>query len=1118
VNYTMINVGGPIWEYNSWTPIATGLKSYTIHANDTENNWNSLTNSILVQDTTPPNIFNLSESSDPLELGETETIQINITDLSGISQVLIEINSLNYTMINVIGSTWEYSSWVPTSTGIKSYTIYANDTEGNWNSINGDITVKDTVQPSFLNLIESSDPLELGETEIIQINVTDLSGLSQVLIEINNLNYTMTNVVGSTWEYNSWVPTSTGIKSYTIYANDTEGNLNFISDEISVEDTISPKFNYLIESADPLPLGQNVTISLEVYDSPGSGVKNVFLEYDNVNHTMSFIGLDTWRWSNWKPNSVGIYNYSVYMIDNSDNVNLTFGAIEVIISTGPTIQNLSKSSDPLELGQMETIQADINDIDGVSKVFIEIEGFNYTMANIGGNKYEYSWTPDIIGTKLFKIYANDSLNNWNQLSNSILVQDTTSPNFGNLTESSDPLELGNTISVSIDATDLSGINQVLIQFEGVNYTMSYIGGNTWLNDTWIPNAVNTYSYFIYIQDNSNNWNATSDSIEVIDTSSPLLLNLNENSDPLELGQPGVIQIDVIDLSPISLVLIDIDGTNYTMINTIGSTWEYNTWVPITTGIKSYTIYANDAYNNKISLSSNVTVVDTNGPILSNLLESADPLEFGETEIIRINATDLSGIYQLMIEFNGANYTMSKIGSSTWEFDNWVPVSVGLKIYTIYANDTEGNFNSLVADILVRDTIGPIFTALSESADPLELGETEIIGINITDISGINQVIIEIGGFNYTMVNIGGSTWEYDNWIPINTGAKSYTIYANDTEGNLNLLTNFINVQDTIKPLLTNLIENTDPIELGETETIQVNVTDLSGINQVLIEIEGGNYTMVNMGEITWQYNTWVPSSIGIKNYVIYAQDSNSNWNSLTNNITVIDTNAPSLTNLIEITDPLELGTTPTIQVDVIDHSPINLVILESESNNYTMTYIGGSTWQSSTWTPNTTGLKLYTIYASDSSYNMISSHYNITITDTAGPEFYNLMKSDESIFLGQSVSIQIEVKDFSGVNEVLIQFEGSNHSMVNNFGDNWEYRDWIPMSAGEISFTIHANDNNDLWNSLVGSISVMEISTEANTITMTEITDLIIISCTIGISVAGIVLIVKSSKRKRFFH
>ncbi|MFX1462407.1 MAG: hypothetical protein ACFFBF_05095 [Promethearchaeota archaeon] len=785
----------------------------------------------------PPQFNNLLESSDPLELGGQETFQIDVIDAeTSVDTVLIELEGNNYTMSNIGSNTYEFN-WTPNTIGIKSYKIYANDTDGSWNSIIGNINVIDTTVPAFSNLIESADPLELGQTETIQINVSDLSGISSVLIELNNVNNTMTKIGSSTWEYNSWIPISMGLKSYTIYANDIEGNWNSISSDITVIDTIAPKYDFLIESADPLPLGNNETITITVYDSPGSGVKDVFLEYNNVNHTMIFIGSNTWRWSQWKPASIGIYNYSIYMIDNNNNLNMTIGSIEVILSSGPIIQNLSKSAESVELGQPETIQVDIEDADGVSKVFFEIGGINHTMVKVGANRYEYTWTPISTGIKVFKILANDSLNNWNQISDNILVLDTTPPIFENLTESSDPLELGNSVMISIDAKDFSGINQVKIEFEGVNHSMSYIGGNTWLYDTWKPSIVDMHTYTIYIKDNSNIWNSTSGFIETI---------------------------------------------------------------------------------------------------------------------------------------------------------------------------------------------------------------------------------------------------------------------------------------DTIAPKLSNLYENYDPLEIGQTAIIQINATDFSIITLVSIEIDGSNYTMTNIGGTIWQYNTWIPQSVGIKNYSIYAKDSNENYNSINNNLTVIDTIGPKLTNLIEITDPLELGNTPIIQVDVTDFSPITLVLLEIEEINYTMTFSGGFTWQSNIWTSNNTGLKIYEIFAFDSINNIGSLKDNITIKDMTGPNFYNLVKSEEFITLGQSVSIQVQLIDFSGVSEVFIEFEGFNHTMVNILGDTWEYINWTPSNTGELFFTIHAKDINNNWNSYLESIMVTDKSTNINPLIIIETNELIIYSSTIGIIVVGIVLIVRTSKKKRF--
>jgi hypothetical protein len=500
---------------------------------------------------------------------------------------------------------------------------------------------------------------------------------------------------------------------------------------------------------------------------------------------MIFIGPDTWTWSNWKPSSTGIFNYIIYMTDNSNNLNSTSGSINVFTSEGPIIQNVSKSANPLEFGELETIQVDVNDTDGVSDVFIEIGGTNYTMANVGGIGYEYVWSPSSIGTKLFTIHANDSLNNWNQLSDSISVQDTTPPNYANLVEIVDPLELGNTLTIYIDATDLSGINQIKFEIDGVNITMSYVGGNTWSNNSWLPLNVNIYSYTIYIQDNSNNWKSTSGSVEVIDTISPELSSLYEEYDPLELGLSETIQINVTDIAPINSVLIEIEGLNYTMSKISSITWEYNSWTPSSTGLKIYTIFANDSSNNRVSLMSNISVIDTTGPVLSGLFENGDPLELGQTEIIQIEVNDYSGISHVLIEINGANYTMTYVSGTKWEYSNWTPSGLGLKLYTIYANDTINNWVSLDNNITVTDTIGPTLFNMIKSSESIFIGQSVSIQVDVTDLSGINEVIIELENSNHTMIFVNGNTWEIIDLTPSITGTLIFTIYARDSLGNWN---------------------------------------------------------------------------------------------------------------------------------------------------------------------------------------------------------------------------------------------------------------------------------------------------------------------------------------------
>ncbi|MFX0167245.1 MAG: DUF2341 domain-containing protein [Candidatus Hodarchaeota archaeon] len=291
-------------------------------------------------------------------------------------------------------------------------------------------------------------------------------------------------------------------------------------EKLEMFDDTPPTYSDLIESADPLRVGQNETISIKVYDFSGSGVNQVLLEYDSSNHSMVFIGEDTWSWSKWKP-SIGIHLYKIFMEDMENNWNMTSGTITVVEATAPIIENVTKSEDPLELGNNTTISVDVFDEQSnVSTVFIEVAGENHTMVNIGGNTYEYNWTSSYVGIFYYTIYANDSVNNWGFINDSILVQDTTLPIYFNLDESADPLELGDSLIISIDIYDFAGINQTFIEIEGVNFSMTNFGGDTWQYSSWTPNNWIVYQYKIHMEDKSGNWNSLTANITVQDTTPP----------------------------------------------------------------------------------------------------------------------------------------------------------------------------------------------------------------------------------------------------------------------------------------------------------------------------------------------------------------------------------------------------------------------------------------------------------------------------------------------------------------------------------------------------------------------------------------------------------------------
>jgi hypothetical protein len=354
-NHSMAYMSGDMWNYTNWQPSTTGIKYYTIHIEDNFNNWNNTEQqNFTVQDTTDPNISGVSESADPLELGDTETIQCDITDLSTpFAYIYLEFDGSNHSMSFISGDTWEYTSWTPSSIGNKPYKIWAEDDEGNIAEYNGDITVQDTITPTWDNLIESDDPLELGNNETISINAYDTAGIELIYLEYGGVNYSMVFQSGDTWSYSNWQPSTVGNKPYTIYIKDNNGLWNDVSGSIEVSSNIdiAPEWNNLIENADPIELGRLIAICIDVFDA--SGINVVYLEYNNINHSMINIVGNTWRFSDWRPITTGIYNYKIYMEDSNGNWNSTSGTITVFNDSNNPNNPEPLPENPIEKSEKE---------------------------------------------------------------------------------------------------------------------------------------------------------------------------------------------------------------------------------------------------------------------------------------------------------------------------------------------------------------------------------------------------------------------------------------------------------------------------------------------------------------------------------------------------------------------------------------------------------------------------------------------------------------------------------------------------------------------------------------------------------------------------------------------
>ena len=184
--------------------------------------------------------------------------------------------------------------------------------------------------------------------------------------------------------------------------------------------------------------------------------------------------------------------------------------------------------------------------------------------------------------------------------------------FSNLYESSDPLEIGLNVIIRVDVSDPQGWKEVVIEYGGINYSMSNIPGTDTWEYNWTPSGLGIHPYTIFSRFNSNKWNTLSNSITVVSDATPPSYQLIEKpKNGIKIGDHIKVKVEVKDSHGIKQVYMLFNTENYSM-EKIPSTdfWECQFNAPNNMGIYSYTIYMEDINNNLNIYSASIEV--TNG--------------------------------------------------------------------------------------------------------------------------------------------------------------------------------------------------------------------------------------------------------------------------------------------------------------------------------------------------------------------------------------------------------------------------------------------------------------------------------------------------------------------------
>ncbi|UCG68955.1 MAG: carboxypeptidase regulatory-like domain-containing protein [Thermoplasmata archaeon] len=532
----------------------------------------------------------------------------------------------------------------------------------------------------------------------------------------------------------------------------------------------------------------------------------------------------------------------------------------------PEIMDIVAIPDIQETGDYVNVSAEIEDnLNQLDGAWIEILDPNdVTLGNFSmshdsnTNRYFHNRTYGIVGTYKFTIFASDFDDNWNSSEGQFIMQDTTLPTITDLSSFPDPQEADGFVNISVQVTD-ADLYGVLVEIKDQaastigNFSMIYDSSSHRYYDNRAYGSVGTYTFTVFAFDTSNNWNSMQGQFMIQDTTFPIISELTSIPNPQEAYGHVNISATVTD-AEVHSVWIEVEDPkgitvgNFSMNYDSGTNKYYYIGVYGVIGTYTYTLWVDDTSGNWNSSFGQFIIQDTTLPTMGEVTTFPEIQEVFGNVNISLDVTDLglSGVWIEIRDPDGSlvgNHSMVFDAGSGKYYDNRAYNLVGTYTFRIWANDTEGNWNSSQGQFVIQDTTPPLADAGSDQE--VTEGTTVVFdGSDSTDNVGI--VSYKWTFTDGTIQTLSGITPSYTF---NSAGSYVVTLNVSDAHENFNTDTMLVNVNEII---MTGSIsgnirdENNYPI-IGATvsligDTTYETTTDDSGY-YMLSEVNAGVYDM-----------------------------------------------------------------------------------------------------------------------------------------------------------------------------------------------------------------------------------------------------------------------------------
>ncbi|MEX3434640.1 putative Ig domain-containing protein [Staphylococcus epidermidis] len=1013
----------------SGTPSEVSSYDITVTTTDESGNSETTTFTIDVEDTTKPTVESVSDQTQEINT-EIEPIKIEATDNSG-QAVTNKVEGLP------AGITFDEATstinGTPSEVGSYDITVTTTDESGNATETTFTIDVEDTTKPTVKSVADQTQEVNTEITPI-KIEATDNSGQA-VTNKVEGLPDGVTfdeatNTISGT-------PSEVGSYDITVTTTDESGNATETTFTIDVEDTTKPTIESIAGQTQEINT-EMTPIKIEATDNSGQAVTNKVdglpdgVTFDEATNTIS-----------GTPSEVGSYDITVTTTDESGNVTETTFTIDVEDTTKPTVESVADQTQEVNT-EITPIKIEATD-NGGQAVTNKVEGlpagvtFDEATNTISG-------TPSEVGSYTVTVTTTDESGNATETTFTINVEDTTKPTVEDIADQTQEVNTEIT-PITIESEDNSG-QTVTNKVDGLPDGVTFDESTNTISGT--PSEVGSYDITVTTTDESGNTTETTFTIDVEDTTKPTVEDITDQTQEINT-----------EMTPIKIEATDNSGQTVTnkveglpdgvtfdeATNTISGT-------PSKVGSYDITVTTKDESGNSETTTFTINVEDTTKPTVENVADQTQEINT-EIEPIKIEARDNSGqAVTNKVDGLPAGVTFDEATNTI----SGTPSEVGSYDITVTTTDESGNVTETTFTIDVEDTTKPTVESIANQTQEVNT-EIEPIKIETTDNSG-QDVTNKVDGlpdgvtFDEATNTISGT--------PSEVGSYDITVTTTDENGNATETTFTIDVEDTTKPTVEDITDQTQEINT-EINPIKIEATDNSG--QTVTNKVEGLPDGVTFDEAT---NTisGTPSEVGSYDITVTTTDESGNSETTTFTINVEDTTKPTVESIAGQTQEINTEMTP-IKIEATDNS-------DQTVTNKVDGLPDGVTFDEATntisGTPSEVGSYTVTVTTTDENGNATETTFTIDVEDTTKPTVEDI--TDQTQEINTEINpIKIEATDNSG-QIVTNKVEGLPDGVT--FDEATNTISGTPSEVGSYTVTVTTTDENGNATEITFTINVKD--------------------------------------------